>query len=229
MSVQPHKKKETSEKPGMPEQEFKTSNEILEHFDLTFEFSKFFDADELSPVPPDEKFLSQLEFSLMNRGAADKEAYTCEFLIVPFLREVWQRHPENLSLFSHITLKVDEFHLIPDYVISSRSPRGLKILHRPLLLTIEAKDEKFEQGWVQALLQLLACQRMNKSDKLPVRAIVTTGDIWQFGKIEERRFTRHPLPISIENPGRLLGVLDHFFSECERAIETYAKSGFADE
>lgn len=202
-------------------QELKTTDEILEYFDLKFQFSKFFDSEEISTLTPDEKFLSQLEFSLMNKGAEDKEAFTCEFLIVPFLREIWQRHPGKLSLFSHITIKVDEFHLIPDYVISSKSPRGLKKLHRPLLLIIEAKDEKFEQGWSQALLQLLACQKLNKTDKLPVQAIVTTGDIWQFGKIEGKLFIRHPIPISIEDPGKLLGILDHFFSECERAIETY--------
>ncbi|OQX24497.1 MAG: hypothetical protein BWK80_20565, partial [Desulfobacteraceae bacterium IS3] len=100
--------------------------------------------------------------------------------------------------------------------VSSKSRTGYKILKKPLLLTVEAKNEKFEEGWCQALLQSVVCQKINKTNKIPILSIVTTGDVWQFGKLEETSFIRHPLSASVQNTEQLLGILDILFSECEK-------------
>jgi len=81
---------------------------------------------------------------------------------------------------------------------------------------VEAKNEKFEEGWCQALLQSVVCQKINKTNKIPILSIVTTGDVWQFGKLEETSFIRHPLSASVQNTEQLLGILDILFSECEK-------------
>ncbi len=59
--------------------------------------------------------LEDLEFAMTHRGAVDKEAFACEFLIVPFLKEAWKRHPD-LNLFSHLSIQVNDLTAIPDYV-----------------------------------------------------------------------------------------------------------------
>jgi hypothetical protein len=45
-----------------------------------------------------------------------KEFFTSEFIIVPFLKKIWKRHP-GLNLFSYVQIKVD---VVPDYLVSSK-------------------------------------------------------------------------------------------------------------
>lgn len=85
-----------------------------------------------------------------------------------------------------------------------------------MLLTVEAKNEKFDEGWTQALLQSVVCQKINGTPNIPILSIVTTGDIWQFGKLEKNLFTKNQIPIYIQHVDELLGILDMLFSECEK-------------
>ncbi|MEM9850072.1 MAG: hypothetical protein AAF847_19430 [Bacteroidota bacterium] len=197
--------------------QFNNIAEILEHYGIEFEYNKFFAIDEIAELQLDDFFIRDLEFSLSNRGAHDKEFFSSEFIIVPFLKEAWKRH-EKVTLFSHVNLKVNEFNLYPDYILGGKHKTGVKILQKPLLLTIEAKDEKVEQGWMEALLQLIAAQQFNQTDQVPVHAIVTTADNWYFGKLTAQLFQRHPFPVGIDDPEKLFGVLDYIFSECEKYV-----------
>jgi hypothetical protein len=45
-------------------------------------------------------------------------------------------------------------------------------LYKPLLLTVEAKNEKFDEGWTQALLQSVVCQKINGTPNIPILSIV---------------------------------------------------------
>jgi hypothetical protein len=47
-------------------------------------------------------------------------------------------------------------------------------------------------------------------------SVLTTGDIWQFGKLEKNLFTKNQIPIYIQHVDELLGILDMLFSECEK-------------
>ncbi len=193
---------------------FSSSKEILDAYQLQFKYDKFIDYQNVTKVSLPDYFLSNLDFSLSNRGQADKEFFSSEFIIVPFLFETWKKHPK-ITLFSHPNLKVQDFNLYPDYVITGKDKTGLKILQKPLLLTVEAKDEKVEQGWFEALMQMVAARLMNETNDIPIHAIVTTGDFWYFGKLENDTFTRHPTPISIDDPESLVSILNHVFSLCE--------------
>ncbi len=194
---------------------FNGFEEILENFRLKFRFDEFINFLKIQPVETEEWFKSELKFSLANRGEDDKEFFTSEFIIVPFLKEIWKRHP-RLNLFSHVQIKADDLTVIPDYLISSKSETGYKTVKKPLLLTVEAKNEKFEEGWCQALLQSVVCRKINGTDEIPILSIVTTGDVWQFGKFEKTSFVRHPVSASIQNTAVLLGTIDVLFSECEK-------------
>jgi hypothetical protein len=197
--------------------DFNSAEDILENFRLTFRFDRFIAYEAAEPVQAADWFKEEIYFSLANRGEDDKEFFTSEFIIVPFLKEIWKRHP-GLNLFSHVQIKADDLIAIPDYLLSSKSKTGYKVVKKPLLLTVEAKNEKFEEGWRQALLQSVICRKINNTDKIPILSIVTTGDVWQFGKLEEISFIRHPLSVSVQNIEQLLGVLDVLFSECEKNI-----------
>ncbi len=191
--------------------------EILEQYHLHYELAEFFDFDASMPVKASDAFKEELRFALLHRGEDDKEAFTSEFIIVPFLRETWKKHPD-LNLFSHVQIHADDITVIPDYLLSAKPPTGYKTVYRPLLLTVEAKDEKFDEGWSQALLQSIVCQKINQTPNIPIFSIVTIGDSWQFAKLQGDLFIKHPLPASIQHIDELLGILDMLFSECEKAL-----------
>jgi hypothetical protein len=189
--------------------------EILERYGLKYAATEFLNWETVPKVEPSDYFKEELRFSLTHRGIDDHEAFVSEFIVVPFLKETWKRHP-NLNLFSHIQISADEVTVIPYYLVSAKTPTGYKTLYKPLLLTVEAKNEKFDEGWTQALLQSVVCQKINGTLDIPILSIVTTGDLWQFGKLEQNLFTKNPIPASIQHIDDLLGILDALFSECEK-------------
>ena len=190
--------------------------ELLEKYQVCYVSEEFIDFRTIPPLVMPEWFYDELHFALTRMGESDKEAFASEFIIVPFLRAVWRRHP-NLELFSHLAINADNVTVIPDYLLASKSLTGYKALSKPLLLAVEAKDEKFHDGWQQALQQALICQKINAMVETPVFAIVTTGDFWEFGKLDGRLFCKHPLPVSIQHPDEVLGVLDALFTLCEQS------------
>ncbi|MCP4695475.1 MAG: hypothetical protein GY862_01305 [Gammaproteobacteria bacterium] len=196
--------------------ELTNTTEVLDAFHLAYKAEEFIDLDNVPPVKAADWFKEEIKFSLANRGKDDKEAFASEFIVVPFLKEIWKKHPK-LNLFSHVQINADDLSVIPDYLITAKHPSGYKTVHKPLLLTVEVKNEQFEEGWFQALLQSVACRKVNGAVQHPLISIVTTGDSWEFGKLEKDTFFRHPLPYSVQNMDRLLGILDALFLECEAA------------
>ena len=190
--------------------------ELLETYQLQYLSEEFMDFHAVQPIQMPEWFQDELHFALEHLGESDKEAFASEFIVVPFLRETWQRHP-RLNLFSHVAINAENVTVIPDYLVTAQAPTGYKSVYKPLLLTIEAKDERFEQGWEQALQQSIVCQQINQNPAIPIFSIVTTGDFWEFGKLDGRIFLKHPLPASIQHPDEVLSVLDALFAACEQA------------
>jgi len=198
--------------------DFKNIVDVLKHFDLTYQKETFMDYSKIKSFNLNRKFLTDLNFALKNVGSDDKEYFMSEFVIVPFLRETWQNH-SKLNLFSHVQLKTDEYTVIPDYLITGKNKHGYKVVDKPLLITVEAKFEKFNEGWFQASMQMIAAQKMNNNTEIPIYGIVTTGAIWQIGKLENKILYQHPASLSVETPKKLAGVLAYIFGECEKIAE----------
>jgi hypothetical protein len=196
---------------------FNQIQDILTHYHLDYQLTEFIDFNQVPAVNVPEWFKQELRFAITNRGELDREAFACEFIIVPFLREAWKRH-SRLSLFSHIPIKAEELTIVPDYLVTAKHPTGYKTVYKPLLITVEAKNEQFEEGWMQALLQAVVCQKLNGTADIPILTVVTTGDFWQFGKLERQVFTKHPISASIQYVEKLLGILDILFAEGERVL-----------
>jgi hypothetical protein len=189
--------------------------EILERYELKYAATEFLNWETPPKVEPPDWFKEELRFSLLHRGTDDQEAYIAEFIVVPFLKETWKRHLD-LNLFSHIQISANDITVVPDYLLSAKTSTGYKTLYKSLLLTVEANNEKFDEGWSPALLQSVVCQKINGTQDILILSIVTTGDTWQFGKLEQNRFIKNSIPASIQPVDELLGILDVLFSECEQ-------------
>lgn len=164
--------------------------------------------------------LDDLEFMLANRGNTDMEPYACEALIFPILKEAWKRHPKA-KLFSHPQIKFEDLVLVPDYVVAPRNKTGINIFEKPMLVTIKAKNDDYELGWADAYRQLVVARLLNENPAIPIYAIVSIGDGWQFGKLAGSIIYKHPLSLGLAQADQLFGVLDFIFADCVKTAEKF--------
>ncbi len=158
-----------------------------------------------------------LRFALEMRDAQENEAFFVESLIFPLLQEAWKQN-RKLKLWSHRPLNYDDVLFgEPDYFLAVR-PQGISStsLTTPLLAVAQAKRDDFDKGWGQCLAEMIACQKLNNDETIPIYGIVTNGLLWQFGKLIGKHFTLHLLSYGISEPSKILGILNYIFAECEK-------------
>ena len=201
----------------MPFSDFKNIEQVVQKYPLKIRQENFL--PEIGLQLP-ENFTENLLFLLDKKAVDESEAFLSEAFIFPFLQHAWKRH-SKVKLWSHRMLVCDDkLFGEPDYFISAWREEVIdRLVSTPLLAVTEAKKQDFEAGWGQCLAEMIACQKINQNEHLIIYGIVTTGLIWEFGKLESNTFTKHPLPYSISDPQRIFGILDFIFSECERQIE----------
>jgi hypothetical protein len=188
---------------------FKSIAEVARKFDL-----KVMDApciDEKSMQIP-ELYFAELEKRLRSSIHFINEITICETIIRPILDIVANEY-SNLKVWSHVTYNVDAENGLfgePDYLIAPRTKYG--DMARPAICIIEAKQEKFEEGWAQALAEMVASSLL-KADVC--YCAVTNGKIWEFGSLNDGCFIRHPIQLSASyNLQKTFNVLNWIFYKC---------------
>jgi hypothetical protein len=200
--------------------DFKNNPEMLLHFGLKVLTEEFVNLDAITPIEIPSLLKEDFKFLLANRGNTDMEFYACEALIFPLLKEAWKRNPQA-KLFSHPQIKYEDLVLIPDYVVTARDKSGLNYFQKPLLITVEAKNDDYAQGWADVYKQLMVARLLNENNEIPIYALVSIGEGWQIGKLDGNIIYKHPIPLSIKYPNELLGVLDYIFADCVRTAERF--------
>lgn len=169
---------------------FNSIAEVAKKFDIEVaDKSDFFKEKELAT--PDVLF-SMVEKNLKDKTNYISEYAICETLIRPILDIVAENYA--LKVWSHIPYNIDkEEGLIgePDYLIATKTKYGE--MATPSLCIIEAKKENFDEGWTQALAEMVASSFLGATT---CYGIVTTGNFWQFGKLDHTVFTIDPRSLS---------------------------------
>ena len=196
--------------------DFKSVEQVIQAYPLHIRPERFI--PDLRLEPP-SWFIENLNFLLDRRAIQESETFLRESFIFPFLQQAWKRHG-MLKLWSHRALNVDnELYGEPDYFVSAWVDGVTdKLVNRPLLTVVEAKKQDFEGGWAQCLAELIGCQKLNQDETVTVYGIVSTGMIWEFGKLETNIFAKHPLAYSITDPAKVFGILDFIFTACEKQL-----------
>ncbi len=198
--------------------DFETIEQVLAKYPLEVKQERFLPAEVSEELP--EWLRNNLSFLLDMKSVEENEAFLSEGFVFPFLQQAWQQH-RKLKLWSHRALNYNgELYGEPDYLISAL-PEGVveKLVTKPLLVVTEAKKEDFTKGWAQCLSGMIACQKLNQRADIAVYGIVSTGIVWEFGKLVGNTFVKHPLPYSISEPGQVLGLIDFVFAECEKQLK----------
>ena len=196
----------------MPYGQFESVEQVASMFDITVN-----DASIMHSKPID---ISELVFKSITRKLFDSlsfrnEATICNKIITPILNIVAEQHAP-LNVWIEEPFNVDkEKGLLgePDYLIAPVTEYGGMAI--PPLCIIEAKKQDWDEGWTQALAEMVAAS-LKGAEKC--YSVVTTGKIWQFGTLENGIFMKDPNQISATRELQVVfDMLNWVFTEINKA------------
>lgn len=151
---------------------------------------------------------------LLDRGrqvaALVSEKARSEFLVVPVLLAAREFATVPLAIYSGQRLDVDPKQGLVgecDYILALTPP--LPRLRAPLVAILEAKKGDVEAGLGQCVAQMAGARLFNERTGEPRRAVygcVTTGEVWQFLRLDETTLVIDRGRLFIDNVGGILAV-----------------------
>jgi hypothetical protein len=192
---------------------YKDIGEVLQEFQVTYTAANFMGATDFS-IP--DYFRADLEFMMREAVVDNSEFAVCENLIYPVLKEVWKSYYSKFVLWSHKSLTYDQNLCgFPEYILAKRSPLGKFVFGKPYFLLVEARQDKFDEGWAQCLAEMVAAQRLNEGLNVTVFGIVSNGKDWEFGKLEGNIFTQNNSRYLLQEIDKLFAAVNYVFQQCE--------------
>ncbi len=134
-----------------------------------------------------------------------------EFIVVPILLSCRALHADRLALFSGQRLDVDpEKGLIGecDFILSLGP--SVPPLRAPIITIVEAKKNDIEMGLAQCIAQMIAARQLNEQAGLKglrLHGCVTTGEVWQFLRLEGSTAVIDGERFYLGNVGSILAAL----------------------
>jgi len=196
--------------------DFISTNKVKEYFpDLIINKEKFIPT-KLTPFEIKPHFQEQIDFGLLT--FKPNEAFADKFLITPILNNVWLQH-RSLNIWTQTYIKADDMlQGRPDYMVSPVDRKQFEVLSLPIIVLVVAKQENFSSGWGQCLAEMLACQKLNKAKDVKVFGVVSTGQFWEFGVLEQNVFIKDIGSYSIINIQQTINAVNYIFEQAENEI-----------
>lgn len=170
----------------------------------------------VAPMPPSAWLLETLQTSLRLARSSSSEKARSEFIIAPILLELEKRNANNLSIFSGERLDVDDATGLKgecDFILAHGAMTTT--LQSPIFCLVEAKKNDIKEGLGQCVAQMLGARLFNqqeKNDMAHMYGCVTTGEDWQFLKLENNLILIDDNRYYINNIEKLLGVLQQIIN-----------------
>lgn len=141
-----------------------------------------------------------------------------EAVVFPILVEMWKRNKKQFSIYSGPDLDGDSSKGLSgecDFILSKGQQKVE--LDSPLFCMVEAKDQDLKKAIPQCIAQMEGARLYNEKHKKNISVIwgcVTTGEIWQFLKLENqtayvdiKRYQLVELPVIL---GILQTIIDFY-------------------
>ena len=192
---------------------FKLRAKVLREFNISFEKKNFVNRKEYKA---NEFFLEMMDTNFNRPGVFGSEYSTCEAITYPILAQVSKDN--ELPIWSHYKLESPKANMTgePDYLFAF-SEIGDDEYSNAIVCVGEAKKDDFVTGWAQVSAEMVAAQKLNNKDDIPVFGLVTTGSLWQFAVLKEKIFTLHKEAVSAtENFQKVLDCLNWIFFEAKK-------------
>jgi len=151
-----------------------------------------------------------------------------ELITLPILKELYQncggvKGSPEFWIAPHLKLD-DQLSGTVDYLFAAQSELGRGTIGLPILvIVIHAQQNNFEVGWAHCLAALVVSDFLNQQLR-PVYGIVTNGQLWEFGRLHNRLFTKHPVSYDITDLNKLFFMLNGFFDLATQDLSTVIAS-----
>ncbi len=200
---------------------FENISDVCLQFDCSVKMESFLQSKEFVLDSYMEKKLIK-NFSKLSTFA--NENVICEKIIAPILEEL--EGDGELQIWSHFALNVDEslnLNGIPDYILAPPDKSGLRYT-TPLMCLVEAKKDDFEGGWGQVAAEMIAAQKLNGNEDIPIYGLVSTGRVWQFGFLKNKIITIDTnSQTAPQNLNKLVSILNWVFCEARKNADKLAE------
>jgi len=192
-------------------------NQVKKVFGLTEQSVQLF--SDVPTLEPSNWLQETLSYSLKLALSSSSEKARSEFIIAPILIELERRNLNKLSIYSGENLDVDEDQGLKgecDFILS-KSPVSLT-MQAPIVSLVEAKKGDIKGGLGQCIAQMLGAQRFNELENNSISGIygcVTTGEDWQFLKLESNVVFVDDHRYYINEREKLLGIFQFILDSYE--------------
>jgi hypothetical protein len=197
--------------------QYQNLGETLQKFQIRYTEANFIQEIDF---PISDYFRQDWNLMLEEAVVDNSEFAVCQNLIYPVLKEVWKAYRSKFLLWTQKFFNCDaSLSGFPEYILARRSPLGKVVFDKPYFILVEAKQDNFDAGWGQCLAEMIAAQKINAELSITVYGIVSNGDVWQFGKLEESVFTRNKTFYTIQVLDQLFAAVNYVFQQCEAQLD----------
>jgi hypothetical protein len=164
----------------------------------------------LAPVPVPDWLRAYLDRGMQLALVSEKAR--SEFIVGPILLACRELSGGTVAIFSGQRLDVDPARGLTgecDFLLTLSEP--VPRLRAPIAIVVEAKKNDIETGLGQCIAQMVAARDFNnreQSTMTEVHGCVTTGEAWQFLRLEESWVTIDRVRIYIDNVAAILGAFE---------------------
>ena len=145
-----------------------------------------------------------------------------EIIVFPILLELRNLHNKFFTIYSGDTLNVDAERGLRgecDFIIAKDT--GSFNVDAPILQLVEAKRDNIELGIPQCAAQMIGANLYNKQKGTELQKIygcVTTGDNWQFMKLENNEIQIDTKKYYLGNVSELLGIFQNIIDYYKKVL-----------
>mgnify|MGYP006268118915 CR=1 FL=1 len=163
---------------------------------------------EVAPSPCSERFRNVLDNNTFIPARSEKSR--SETIVAPLIVELGQLEGECFSVLSGERMDVSpEQGLVGecDYIFTAYSSH--QVMLHPVFALVEAKKNDIEIGLGQCAAQMVGARQRNQTHSRPLKTIygcVTTGEIWQFVKLEGSVLTVDTQKYYLPEIDKILGI-----------------------
>lgn len=172
---------------------------------------------QIVPITPSDWLLKSLEKGGKNAFVSEKAR--SEFIVTPILLAAQELLNDEIQIFSGQNLNVEPSLGLTgecDFILSKTKP--IPTLKSPIVSLVEAKKNDIELGLGQCIAQMFAAKIFNREsdeDLQTVFGCVTTGETWQFLKLENSLAIVDSERFYLSEIGKILGVFKSIFDYYE--------------
>jgi hypothetical protein len=194
--------------------DFKTLEDVLKKYNISYHRNAL---QGVKTRKSPTLLKREIKFNLEEMPYDSSEAYICETMIFPIMREVWKTYKDDFMLWSHRSIVVNsELSGTPDYMIAKRSKQGMIFLETPYIAVVEAKKDDFTGGWGQCGLEMYVLQQLNNDQNIAVYGIVSNGDSWEFAALRDKGFTKFSQEYKIQELDSIFALICHMLESSKK-------------